>query len=40
MVVNMTNFHAGGKNTNIIPGNATFSLDLREQTNETMEQID
>lgn len=37
--VKMTNFHAGGKSTNIIPGNATFSLDLRAQTNELMDSL-
>ncbi|WP_230203639.1 M20 peptidase aminoacylase family protein [Bacillus massiliigorillae] len=35
----MTKFHAGGESSNIIPGRATFSLDLRAQTNETMEQL-
>lgn len=30
----MTQFNAGGQNANIIPGSATFSLDLRAQTNE------
>jgi amidohydrolase len=33
----MTSFHAGGFSPNIIPGNATFSLDLRAQTNEVMD---
>lgn len=37
--VKMTAFHAGGKNTNIIPGNATFSIDIRAQTNEVMEEL-
>ncbi|WP_102029013.1 M20 peptidase aminoacylase family protein [Salirhabdus sp. Marseille-P4669] len=37
--VKMTAFHAGGKNANIIPGNAAFSLDLRAQTNDIMEQL-
>lgn len=36
--VKMTKFHAGGS-SNIIPGNATFSLDLRAQTNEQMERL-
>lgn len=35
----VTKFVAGGKNANIIPGNATFSLDIRAQTNELMEQL-
>jgi len=38
--VKMTSFHAGGKSTNIIPGNASFSLDLRAQTNEMIELLD
>lgn len=38
--VKMTTFHAGGESANIIPGNANFSLDLRAQTNELMEQLD
>lgn len=33
----MTSFHAGGMSPNIIPGNASFSLDLRAQTNEVMD---
>jgi amidohydrolase len=33
----MTSFHAGGMSPNIIPGNASFSLDLRAQTNEAMD---
>lgn len=37
--VKMTSLHAGGKSINIIPGNATFSLDLRAQTNELMDQL-
>ena len=37
--VKMTSLHAGGKSVNIIPGNATFSLDLRAQTNELMDQL-
>lgn len=37
--VKMTSFHAGGESSNIIPGSATFSLDLRAQKNETMEQL-
>lgn len=38
--IKMTNFHAGGKSTNIIPGNASFALDLRAQTNELLEQLE
>ncbi|CAM4182432.1 M20 peptidase aminoacylase family protein [Lederbergia lenta] len=34
--IKVTKFHAGGKNTNIIPGQASLSLDLRAQTNEHM----
>lgn len=37
--VKMTSFHAGGKSHNIIPGNATFSIDLRAQTNDVMEML-
>ncbi|MFD1040553.1 M20 peptidase aminoacylase family protein [Virgibacillus byunsanensis] len=37
--VKMTSFQAGGKNANIIPGSATFSLDLRAQTNEAMDDL-
>lgn len=33
----MTKFQAGAKSSNIIPGNAAFSLDLRAQSNEVME---
>ncbi|MFD2445527.1 M20 peptidase aminoacylase family protein [Bacillus sp. CGMCC 1.16607] len=35
--IKMTSFHAGGLSQNIIPGNATFGLDLRAQTNEAMD---
>lgn len=35
----MTKFQAGGAASNIIPGNASFSLDLRAQTNEVLEQL-
>ncbi|WP_257348203.1 M20 peptidase aminoacylase family protein [Pseudalkalibacillus decolorationis] len=38
--VKMTNFHAGGKNTNIIPGSGTFSLDMRAQNNELMDELE
>lgn len=37
--VKMTAFHAGGSSTNIIPGNATFSIDMRAQTNEGMDEL-
>lgn len=37
--VKMTQFQAGGKNVNIVPGNATFSLDLRAQNNQLMEEL-
>ncbi|GLC89748.1 amidohydrolase [Lysinibacillus piscis] len=37
--VKMTNVHAGTENFNIIPGKASFGLDLRAQTNEVMEQL-
>jgi amidohydrolase len=35
----MTKFQAGGAASNIIPGKASFSLDLRAQTNEVLEQL-
>ncbi|MGN7401089.1 M20 peptidase aminoacylase family protein [Cytobacillus praedii] len=35
----MTKFHAGGDSGNIIPGKAVFSLDLRAQTNEVINQL-
>ncbi|MBR7795975.1 amidohydrolase [Agaribacter marinus] len=38
--VKMTNFQAGGKSSNIIPGNASFSLDMRAQSNEIMDELD
>ncbi|MBS4177924.1 M20 peptidase aminoacylase family protein [Lederbergia citrea] len=34
--VKVTKFHAGGKNTNIIPGQAALAFDLRAQTNGKM----
>lgn len=34
--IKMTQLQAGGVSTNIIPGSATFSIDARAQTNETM----
>lgn len=37
--VKMTKFHAGGESSNIIPGHASFFLDLRAQTNEVMERL-
>lgn len=37
--VKMTRFQAGGKNTNIIPGKASFAIDVRAQTNEDMEVV-
>ncbi|WP_010531822.1 amidohydrolase [Lentibacillus jeotgali] len=37
--VKMTAFQAGGKSANIIPGSATFSLDLRAQNNDVMHQV-
>lgn len=38
--VKMTNFHAGGKSTNIIPGSGTFALDLRAQNNDLMDRLE
>lgn len=37
--VKLTKFHAGGDSSNIIPGHAEFSIDMRAQTNEAMEKI-
>ena len=37
--VKFTSFQAGGKSANIIPGNATFTIDLRAQTNEAMDAL-
>ncbi|GGJ97067.1 amidohydrolase AmhX [Lentibacillus kapialis] len=37
--VKMTAFEAGGNSSNIIPGSATFSLDLRAQNNDVMQQV-
>lgn len=37
--VKMTKLQAGGDSSNIIPGTASFSLDLRAQTNEAMEKL-
>ncbi|MEW9500790.1 amidohydrolase [Jeotgalibacillus marinus] len=32
--IKMTKFHAGSKSPNIIPGSASFSVDVRSQTNQ------
>jgi amidohydrolase len=37
--IKMTGFHAGGESSNLIPGHATFHLDLRAQTNEVMDAL-
>ncbi|MFC4319923.1 M20 peptidase aminoacylase family protein [Litchfieldia salsa] len=37
--VKLTSFHAGGESFNIIPGSATFSIDLRAQTNDAMKEL-
>ncbi|MER1985714.1 MAG: amidohydrolase [Solibacillus sp.] len=37
--IKMTQLQAGGASTNIIPGTATFSIDMRAQTNETMVEL-
>ncbi|WP_338753667.1 M20 peptidase aminoacylase family protein [Bacillus sp. FJAT-52991] len=37
--IKMTKFQSGGESSNIIPGKASFSLDLRAQTNEVMNQL-
>lgn len=37
--IKMTQLQAGGTSANIIPGSATFSVDVRAQTNETMEKM-
>lgn len=37
--IKMTQIQAGGTSVNIIPGNATFSLDCRAQQNDTMDQL-
>ncbi|HEY9577832.1 MAG TPA: M20/M25/M40 family metallo-hydrolase, partial [Pseudobacillus sp.] len=34
--VKMTKFQSGGESSNIIPGKATFSIDVRAQTNAVM----
>lgn len=38
--VKMTNITAGGKSTNIIPGRATFAIDIRAQNNEVMDTLE
>ncbi len=35
----LTMFQAGGESINIIPGNAIFSIDVRSQTNQVMDQL-
>ncbi|MGX7596720.1 M20 peptidase aminoacylase family protein [Planococcus plakortidis] len=35
----MTMFQSGGESANVIPGTATFSIDIRAQTNEVMGQL-
>jgi len=37
--IKMTKFLAGGESANIIPGSAEFSLDLRAQTNEAIQEL-
>lgn len=37
--VKMTKLHAGSETGNIIPGNASFTLDVRAQTNDTMQML-
>lgn len=37
--VKMTSFHAGSDTGNLIPGDATFTIDLRAQTNEAMTEL-
>jgi amidohydrolase len=37
--IKLTRFQAGGQSTNIIPGSADFSIDLRAQTNAQMERL-
>ncbi|MGE7903340.1 M20 peptidase aminoacylase family protein [Peribacillus sp. NPDC094092] len=37
--VKMTQVSAGGENANIIPGSSKFSLDLRAQSNEAMDEL-
>lgn len=35
--IKMTHLQAGGSSTNIVPGTATFSIDARAQSNQTMD---
>lgn len=37
--VKLTNVHAGGESLNIIPGNASFSIDARAQKNDVLQDI-
>lgn len=37
--IKMTKLHAGGSSANVIPGFASFSIDIRAQSNETMERL-
>lgn len=37
--VKLTSFHSGGDAANVIPGKATFSIDMRSQNNDGMEHI-
>ncbi|MGO4889701.1 M20 peptidase aminoacylase family protein [Anaerobacillus sp. MEB173] len=37
--VKVTKFHSGGQNANIIPGSAMFSLDMRAQSNNALQQL-
>ena len=37
--VKMTKFHAGGESGNIIPGNASFTIDIRAQQNNVMDDL-
>lgn len=37
--IKMTQLQAGGASTNIIPGTATFSIDMRAQTNDTLAKL-
>lgn len=37
--IKMTAFHAGGESANIIPGQASFKIDMRAQTNGGMTQL-
>ena len=38
--IKMTGIHAGGPNGNTIPDRAEFTLDLRAQTNDVMNQLE